>query len=355
MKQLTEEQITQKIPELIASWFNGERGEVSFEKKLTSRKRLGLLQTTSGYTFLVEVKTQGSLANLSYALKSLKNHFELYNDPEAIPILAVPFMGEKGRELCAEENISWLDLSGNANISAPGLRILIDGKRNAFKATGRPKNLFAPKSSRLAREFLIDPGLSLTQRELTRKTGLNETLVGRIVREMERDQMLLRNKETGAVSLQDPELMLEEWREAYDFDKHLIIPGFIAQRTGEAAMQAAAEGMEKLQISYAATGLAGAWLLTQFANFRLTTIYLSEIPSDNLLKELKISKQSKTGANIWLVVPNDAGVFAAAQKYHGVNCVHPVQVYLDLSAHPERATDAAKEVRSQYLNWRNQK
>lgn len=355
MNPITEQQFLKQIPEIIASWFDGERGEVYFEKQVARQKRIDLVQKTSGHIFIIEFINRGNVVELSLALNQLKSYFALYNEPDAIPIIAVSFMGEKGQELCADEKVSWLDLSGNANVTASGLRIRIEGKPNLFKSSGRPKNLFAPKSSRIAREFLISPVIALTQRELTRKTELNETLVGRVVREMEREKLLFRNKDTGAVSLQKPELMLEAWSESYQFDKHLIISGFIAQRTGEATMQAVAEGLEKSKIEYAATGLAGAWLLTHFANFRLTTFYVKQIPSKELLKELKITEQSKAGANVWLVVPNDNGVFDGAKQIDQINCVHPVQVFLDLKTHPERAAEATQELRNEYLNWRNWK
>ena len=55
---------------------------------------------------------------------------------------------------------------------------------------------------------------------------------------------------------------------------------------------------------------------------------------------------------MWLVVLNDEGVFHGASEVEGVRCVHPVQVYLDLKAHPERADEAAKKLRAAHLNWR---
>jgi len=36
----------------------------------------------------------------------------------------------------------------------------------------------------------------------------------------------------------------------------------------------------------------------------------------------------------------------------GVPSVHPVQAYVDLLAHPERATEAAAELRTRLLKWK---
>jgi hypothetical protein len=66
-------------------------------------------------------------------------------------------MGDVGKRICADAGVSWFDLSGNANIVAPGLRILIEGRPNKFGRGGRPSSAFAPKSARIARRLLIDP------------------------------------------------------------------------------------------------------------------------------------------------------------------------------------------------------
>ena len=55
------------------------------------------------------------------------------------------------------------------------------------------------------------------------------------------------------------------------------------------------------------------------------------------------------GENVWLVVPNDEGVFHGAAEREGICCVHPVQVYLDLKNHPERSEEAAAQLRLKIL------
>jgi hypothetical protein len=60
-------------------------------------------------------------------------------------------------------------------------------------------------------------------------------------------------------------------------------------------------------------------------------------------------RSEERGANTWLVVPNDEGVFEGAEDRDGVPCVHPLQAYLDLKGQPERATEAAADLRKQLL------
>ena len=64
-------------------------------------------------------------------------------------------------------------------------------------------------------------------------------------------------------------------------------------------------------------------------------------------------REDPQGANVWLVLPNDDGVFHGADEQDGLRCVHPVQVYLDLEGHTERAQEAADHLRAELLNWRD--
>ncbi len=356
MKRVTENQIKNEIPSIIASWFDGEKGKVSFEPHIGKERGIDLIQETSNYRFVVAWKNTASTGLVADAIRNLQISLaemrKVTKGVTIVPLIAVLFMGEAGKDLCRRENTSWLDLSGNAFVSAPLLKIQIEGKPNRYKGTGRPKNVFAPKSSRVARTLLIEPDSAMTQRELSRATGLNEALVGRVVKELEREKFL-RRADDGAVSVEEPALLLDAWAESYNFEKHSIYYAFAAQRTGEAAMRFVAENLKKNRIEYAATGLAAAWMLAPFAAFRIASFYLQETPSDALLEKLRLTEQTKGGANVWLIVPNDEGVFEGASDRgeDEIRCAHPVQVFLDLKFHPERASEAQEAVRREYLYW----
>ncbi|RLC03935.1 MAG: hypothetical protein DRH90_10000 [Deltaproteobacteria bacterium] len=80
-------------------------------------------------------------------------------------------------------------------------------------------------------------------------------------------------------------------------------------------------------------------------------LFLADSPGKNLFDQLHFREDDR-GANTWLVVPNDKGVFHGSSDQDGIVCVHPVQVYLDLKGHPERAKEAASMVRQEKLKWR---
>jgi hypothetical protein len=268
---------------------------------------------------------------------------------DALPLLVVPYMGDAGRRVCEEAGVSWLDLSGNAHVVAPGLRVVIEGKPNLFKRAGRPSTAFSPKSARIARWLLTHPRQPASQQEIADATEMDRGFTSRIVRRLIDDELVERTDD-GLVVASRPDLLLEAWAERYDWNKHRVVKGVVAARSGTELISKLAEGLSAAGVEHAFTGLAAAWQYDHFAAFRLTSAYLpSGLPS-GLLASLGVH-EGERGANTWLVVPNDEGVMYGAADVGGIPCVHPVQVWLDLAAHPERAREAREHLRSEHMRW----
>jgi hypothetical protein len=343
-----EKQVVSEVPGLLAALLEIPKSRVSVH---AGAKGSGsdFVMSAGKRAFPVESKGSSARAPLIQAIFKLKENRKKQGK-DIIPLLVVPYMGETGRRLCEKHEIAWLDLSGNARIKAPGLLINVEGKPNRFKSAGRPPNLFAPKSSRIVRQFLIQPDRALNQRDLSQAADLDEGYTSRIVRRFEDNGLIVRD-EKGLLKPKDPEQLLDAWHETYDFMRHGIIKGHVAARSGEELLYKIAGVLEREASGYAATGLGAAWLYTHFANFRLATFYLPNAPGDKLSSELGFREDEK-GANTWLVVPNDEGVFYGSEAQEGIRCVHAVQVYLDLKDHPERSSEAASRLRQDYLKWR---
>lgn len=302
----------------------------------------------AGATFVVEWKSSGATAPVSVALEQVRRSASAVGR-RTIPLVAVPFMGPTGRQRCEDAQVAWLDLSGNARIFAPGIRVQIDGQPNQFKSRGRPFSAFAPKSARIARWLLMHPQEPMAQRKIAQATGMDEGFTSRIVSRLEEDALIVREPD-GTIRPRDPDLLLDAWREDYDFSKHQTFRGHVAARSGDELLRRLAGALQEQRVKYAATGLAAAWLLTKFAGFRLVTMYVPERPAPRVLERLGFREEER-GANVWLVVPKDEGVFHGAAHRDGVACVHPVQAYLDLKDQPERTKEAADHLRAELLKW----
>jgi hypothetical protein len=361
--------------------------------KPKAASEIDLLVKAAGRLFAVEVLGNASVGAIAaHAPRAVRAAWKLGRT--VIPVVAVPFMTSAGARACEAAGASWLDLSGNAHIVASGLRIILSGHANQFRARGRPASVFAPKSARVARWLLLNPGRSYTQREIARGTGMTDGFVSKIVARLQADGFIDRVDVSGEgdgagggygsgsgdgagrgdgtggygaseadgsghgdgrrgrapVRVRDPALLLDAWRDEYEFSKHTILRGHIVARSGDALTRFVGDRLAARKVEHAATGLSAAWQLSQFAMFRIATFYLATDPTPTLLKDLGFREEPR-GANAWLVVPNDAGVFLGADEHEGVRCVHPVQAYLDLKEHPERAAEAAERLRSDYMKW----
>ena len=304
--------------------------------------------------FVLECKTATNTAALHHAIRRLKARV-FQSPPQGIkkpivPVLAVPFMGPTGRNLASDEDCSWLDLSGNANIRAPGLKVRIEGHANRFKQRGRPASAFAPVASRIARHLLTNPNEHLTQRLLASAIGMDEGYVSRVLRHLADQELVV--KRDGLVQVPDPDLLLRAWLDEYDFGRHHLIAGHIPARDGAKLLHALAEALGDWPKAppYAATGLAAAWSLGRFAGFRLASLYVRDASVVSALADLSF-RLTERGANVWLLIPDDLGVFQGVSTQNGVHCVAPVQAYLDLHAHPERAREVAIEMKSEFLRF----
>ena len=320
-------------------------GDTNFDVSTGDGHRWDAVLTSGGHRFVLEWQRTGSLAQVAAAIHQLHSARDSF-DYELIPILAVPYMGETARERCAKAGISWLDLSGNGRIVAPGIFYQNLGNPNLFRRPGRPESAFGPKGSRLTRRLLMEPGTPMLQRALASTTELDEGHVSRVVGKLLETGLVERRAD--GIRVTDANSLLAAWRDEYRFDRHQVIRGHIASGAGNSPIHAIADTLSKMEERYAATALPAAWLWTRHAGFRLCTVYLAESPSAGLKLDIGFREETR-GANTWLVVPNDAGVFDGAVLVDGICCVHPVQAYIDLKDHPERAPEAAEELRRRVL------
>lgn len=299
-----------------------------------------------GRHVFIQLKTSSRPGTVSHAAEQLRAYAD--RTENAIPLLVVPYMSAAGAETADRQRLNWLDLSGNARIRGHNLHVWVQGRRNQLRRRGRPSSPFAPKSARVTRVLLLEPRRWWRQRDLVDATGLDDGNVSRIVRRL--DEELLLERRDRELRPRDPSLLLDAWAEDYRFGAHDILVGHISG-SGLQVARSLADRLGALDIHHAFTGLAAAWAIDHFASFRLTTVYVEDDPR-NAADQIELRRTTK-GANVQIVGPNDAGVFAGEQLQSGLSCVATVQTYLDLLALPERAREAAEHLRSHHMPWPN--
>lgn len=299
--------------------------------------------------FRIEYKAKASSEAIGAAIQHIRSFKAESEHENSLPLLVVPYMWNVGQHLCKEAGVSWMDLSGNAWIWERGFRISVLGRPNVYKSKGSPTNLFAPKSSRVVRVLLESYPHEIMQKDLPSLIGLGKGYISRILSRLA-GGFFIEKDENGAISVSDPNLLLNAWRGAYEFEKHMILKGHMAGGTSQDVMQSLSRAFAQQHISHAATGLASAWLHTRYAGFRISTVFLSVFPPELEWNEIGIRMEER-GGNVWLVQPNDEAVFRGCVEIDSIPCVTPLQTYLDLKGHPERSEEAAEEIRNRMLSW----
>lgn len=340
---VSEQDILRKVPELLA-----ELAAIQPEFEPARGDGADLVIRLGNRVLVVEAKSNSQAGAVSAAAdRAARAAREI--GARAIGVVAVPFMGELGQRICREAGVGFIDLSGNVSIKAPPLLIHVEGRPNRFVPRGRPSSVFAPKSSRIARLMLLDPKRWWMQQELSESGELGAGYVSRTCKRLESERLIERNADR-AVRPRDAHLLLDAWRNRYDFAAHKVVRGHLSARSGEELASRVSNALEDSKHRYAMTGLAAAWLIAPFASYRLVSVYLDASPSEELLEALKCHREER-GSNLWLVRPNDAGVFQGGKNVNGVPCVSAAQVYLDLGAMPERSEEAAEHLRKERLQW----
>lgn len=293
-------------------------------------------------SWLIEVKSAASPGVIASAAEQMA----AYNAPDGIAVLVVPFMTPAGARAAAERDLNWLDLSGNAHIRAENLYVSVQGRPNQFAARGRPSSAFAPKSSRVTRALLLDPARWWRQKELSEHTGLDAGRISRIVRRLHDDDLLARD---GALLRpRDRDLLLDAWADEYRFARHDIIAGHLSGSATELTRELD-HRLHRAGVEHAFTGLPAAWALNRHARFRLNSVYVHGDP--RAAADAIELRRNERGSNVQLIGPDDSAIFDGQQRIDDLPCVSRVQIYLDLLALPERAHEAAQELRHDGAIW----
>ncbi len=298
-----------------------------------------------GRRWMFEVKTSSSPGIVATAADRL-NQTKMVTRGST-PVLVVPFMTVAGANVASERNLNWIDLAGNARLRQGDLYVWVEGRPNRFPRRGRPSTPFAPKSARISRTLLSEPWRWWRQMDLAAVTKLDDGQVSRIVRRLDDDELLDRGD--GRLRPRDPDVLLDAWADDYRFDRHDVVTGHMSG-TGMQLTSELHRRLTEANVDHAFTGLPAAWAFDRHARFRLCSVYVEGDPRD-AATAVGLRRNEK-GANVQLIGPDDPGVFQDRRQAAGYPCVSPLQVYLDLRHLPERAAEAAQQLRADNLLWR---
>lgn len=333
-----EREAMRRLPALLGELFDPEQPELRVEPRSGPGGRLAVVVGAAERRWVIELKSSGSPGIVAAVAEQKLDG--AVGDEQGIPLLVVPYMGTAGAATASARGLNWVDLSGNARLHADGLLVRVEGRPNQFPKRGRPSTPFAPKSARVARILLCDPSRWWRQADLVEVTGLDDGHLSRIVRRMDEDRLL--KYRDGEFRPDDPEVLLDAWSEDYRFARHDVVSGHVTGSGVDLAVDLH-QRLAALDRKHAFTGLAAAWALRHHSQFRLVSVYVDGDPRE--VADAVGVRSEPRGANVQLIGPDDDGVFDCGREVDDYPIVSPAQAYLDLLHLPERAAEAAQDLR----------
>ncbi|MFC2166947.1 helix-turn-helix domain-containing protein, partial [Acidobacteriota bacterium] len=137
--------------------------------------------------------------------------------PEYVPLMVVRYLSYKKQEYCRENNINYLDFSGNVYLNYQNIYIEKTGFINKYPEKRRGRNPFSDKASLILR-LMLEGNKVWGVRELAEKIDLNPGFVSRMFKELEELNYITRRN--GKARLINKNNLLMDWVNFYDYKKN---------------------------------------------------------------------------------------------------------------------------------------
>ena len=273
-------------------------------------------------------------------------------------VLAMPRVSSRMTEMCRQHGWGWFDLAGNCWLEVPDhFLIKRSGNDPVSLRTSRGVNLGTPKAAQVIRALLApeNAGKRWTQRELVshfadadpRAAAPSLALVNGVVQHL-RDQAFIETLPSRGFRVRDFDGLLQTWRKAYRFDRHIRRPYFTLLPVK--TMQERIKGLAPRGSNrYAYAVFTAADLQAPAVRQPRTWLYVSPDFESELAATLD-AKLVDSGENIVALIPSDEGVFYRAETgIDGVPRTNPVQTYVDVANAGQRGDEAAEAILTQRL------
>src|SRR5688572_11075962 len=252
----------------------------------------------------------------------------------AYPVAAAVYIGPQSARILKDNNLGYVDLSGNCYLAFDQVLIEKEGKRNVRPSTRPLRSLFAPRATRVVRVLLAEPTRAWRLEELAKAAEVSLGHSHNVVKRLE-DLRWLERDEAQRIHLGKPSDLLEAWCESYSYRVNEISSFFVPERLtrkfmGEVARAAAAESRR-----YAFTLSAGASLVAPQPRVPAVHCYVEGDPAP-VAAALGLRPAAEADGTFHVLTPYDSGVFYGLLEKGGLKVVSLPQLYADLKGYEQR-------------------
>ena len=303
------------------------------------------------FRFAVECQAVSTPKEIAAAAETAKRNS---SPPRSFPMVVVPYLPESQLRLLQDQQVSGIDLCGNALIAVPD-EILVSrtGSPNNFRRAGVIKNVYRKNSSIVPRVFLLKPqydSITEVMDEIKCRGGsITQATVSKVCNSLDQDLVIERTKgqlpRTRSLRLIQPDKLLELLIENY-------APPQINQRltakttfTPDEFCRRLAKGGTGADLKVAITGSSSAGQYAVMAREPILSFYCSNL--ERLLKRLGPDlEQTSRFPNIELLETDEDFVYFDTRDNLAAS---PVQTYVELMQGDKREQETAEQLRKVIL------
>jgi hypothetical protein len=288
-----------------------------------------VIKAPGGQTLLlVEVKTDVSPRDVEALMGGPWRRWRRQMGNQPI-LLVAPYISRRARELLIEENLSYLDLTGNTRISLdyPGIFIETQGASQNPHST-RPRAAIRGAKAGAVVRVLVDAAPPYSGAEIAKAANINEGYLSRILDTLISEGLIDRER-SGPVTRVDWPALLRRRSQALDLFRPVGTYRYVARQGSSALLQRLRSRPTYDRRLPTVTGSFAAARLAPVAAPTLLVLYT--MSPRELASELDLLP-AEAGADTVFIRPDNNVAFGRAQPDGGIAWAAPSQIAIDCLA-----------------------
>lgn len=270
----------------------------------------------------------------------------LEEEPVSDALLLCPHIAEPLASDLRKAGRPHADLNGRLFFRTPSGLVDIRQQESKYRNPSTGPDPFSPKATRILRHLLCRRQAEVTQAELEKKTGASRALVSQVLSRLEENGWVEQLSSSsrgrpGLYRLADFDGLLDAWANRDEWRKRVTIHQYsVLSNTPDGIARKLVEAVGSESIAF--SQWFAAWLRRPHTIPPLVSAYVKK----RHILDIAPARQVSSGGNLWLLVPEDEGVWQQGRETEGFPLVSDVQIYLDLLQVGQRGPETAAELRA---------
>src|SRR6185369_2908310 len=295
----------------------------------------------------VDIASLGQPRQIRAAVTKLS---EIRNVTQSVyPVAAAVYIGPQSARILKDNDLGYVDLSGNCYLAFEHVLIEKEGKRNVRPSTRPLRSLFAPRATRVVRVLLAEPSRAWRLEELGKAAEVSLGHSHNVVKRLE-DLRWVERDEAQRIHLGKPADLIEAWSESYTYRTNEIASYFAPERVTRRLMADLARVAAADNRRYAFTLSAGLSLVAPQTRLGGVHCYLEGDPAP-IAAALGLHPAGEADGAFHLLSPYDPGVFHGLLDKAGLKVVSLPQLYADLMRYERRGAEQAEHLRREAMGY----